>query len=458
MPQNFAGRCVRVATSAAVAAGVGLLVSVATSAQTPAFRCGTFTIVDGLSNLNTRDPQTAHVNRNNEVTFFVPSGGGGGVWDIFPEASNPACIWSSDPQNIVYSPLEAFDGWGSIESVPPVPSPQMLPGNAQGPWIYMVGFGTSQLPRRTVGQFAAMGIIGSGSVTIGVLPNETGTIRRALVTFFGRRVWFIQGCTKWDSAGGFGFSSTDPLCGTRPSGDWDRDTREDLVWQSPSGQVAIWPSTTTDDPIVLSNVSSGNRVVSTKVAVSDGAACCGFPLLKTLNVAALTFQDDLGRAAVGENPLTAITFHGPTTDRIVGRTAFDTSSDPVVVWQSADGRVFTDSTVIYGGTSVWRVVGFADLNGDTQTDMIWQSPTGSVAVWYMVGGRFASVATIYAGVSDWKIAAVGVLDADGVPSLIWQAPWGAVVAWRMVDRTNPTRFEAVTLFPNSTTWKIVGPR
>jgi hypothetical protein len=32
------------------------------------------------------------------------------------------------------------------------------------------------------------------------------------------------------------------------------------------------------------------------------------------------------------------------------------------------------------------------------------------------------------------------------------------VAWRMVDRTNSTRFEAVTLFPNSTTWKIVGPR
>src|SRR5262249_25013930 len=145
---------------------------------------------------------------------------------------------------------------------------------------------------------------------------------------------------------------------------------------------------------------AGYRVASTSVT------------RQPLPVTSLVWQHASGRAVYGMAPPGGdVLFDGATTWRIVGGATLDPAvgqSQPI--WQSIAGGVSTSSQVLYEGLSDWRVAAAIDLDGDTYPDLIWQSPTGSVAVWYLRAGVFRSAAMIYSGASDWKVVGAGRLD------------------------------------------------
>jgi VCBS repeat protein len=85
-------------------------------------------------------------------------------------------------------------------------------------------------------------------------------------------------------------------------------------------------------------------------------------------------------------------------------------------------------------TPDWQVVGTGDLNGDGNTDLVWQNQkTGDVYYWLMDGLK--KIGEGYLAVHpqmDWRIAGVADLNGDGHPDLLWQnRTTGAVYYWLM---------------------------
>jgi YD repeat-containing protein len=130
-----------------------------------------------------------------------------------------------------------------------------------------------------------------------------------------------------------------------------------------------------------------------------------------------------------------------------------------------NGTVMLDSPLFVPGQVSdpnWRIVGTADMNGDGQSDLIWQDRSrGFVRAWLMSGiVQIGDVSLAPTPVSNpaLRIAGTGDFNADGHPDLVWQeeAENGALFVWLM----NGTTFlQQVPLTPGSVgghDWKIRG--
>ena len=60
--------------------------------------------------------------------------------------------------------------------------------------------------------------------------------------------------------------------------------------------------------------------------------------------------------------------------------------DSIVVWINV--MTAPQYLTLYAGDSVWQVRAAADMNGDGRSDLVWQSPTGRVVVWFLNGLMF----------------------------------------------------------------------
>jgi hypothetical protein len=160
------------------------------------------------------------------------------------------------------------------------------------------------------------------------------------------------------------------------------------------------------------------------------------------------------------------------------RGAGDMNQDgwPDLVWQHAgDGRL---AVWLMQGTSLregrllempvvpdqnWRIAAVADMNGDGETDLVWQNgANGLLATWLMHGLNYSDgVLLTPSSVDDtnWRIVATGDFNGDGQADLIWRNQvTGTMAAWLM----NGTAVgDSVFITPDTvadTNWKIVGPK
>jgi hypothetical protein len=121
--------------------------------------------------------------------------------------------------------------------------------------------------------------------------------------------------------------------------------------------------------------------------------------------------------------------------RIAGYADLNGDGERDIVWQHATegwlaGWLLKGSQVLatsYLSTNKidlsWKIKGVGDLNGDGRADLVWQSDSGSLAVWYMNG--FQVIGNAWLSISqmsdpNWKIVAAGDLDGDGHADIIWQ--------------------------------------
>jgi hypothetical protein len=134
----------------------------------------------------------------------------------------------------------------------------------------------------------------------------------------------------------------------------------------------------------------------------------------------------------------------------------------LAVWYMDGPTVISDRLLTPGqiAGNDWKIVGAGDFNGDGRPDLVWQHTTGLLCVWFMSGSTMQSVVYLNPGqVADpaWHIRGVIDLNGDGQTDLLWQHDSGYVGAWFMNGRSLSS---AVLLNPPSVSpgWQVMGPR
>ncbi len=112
----------------------------------------------------------------------------------------------------------------------------------------------------------------------------------------------------------------------------------------------------------------------------------------------------------------------------------------VVYWLlNADGTLKTSGSVTPGASprgGVYTVAGFGDINGDGTADVLWQGSDGTISYWMLNpnGTRLSSGLTT-PGVAprSGHYAGVGFNDinGDGVPDILWQGSDGTISYWML---------------------------
>ncbi len=196
-------------------------------------------------------------------------------------------------------------------------------------------------------------------------------------------------------------------------GDFNGDTRSDVLWRNTSGEVVEW----------LMNgatVSASGDITSGGVAVRPDASW--------------------SVAGIGD---------------------FDGDGRKDILWRNASGEVtawLMNGTVIAGAGDLtsggvaarpdasWSVAGVGDFNHDGRADILWRNSSGALAEWLMNGTTImASGAVSGGGVAvapdaTWHVVEIGDFNADGNSDILWRNNNGALAEWLMNGTTIASSF------------------
>lgn len=250
--------------------------------------------------------------------------------------------------------------------------------------------------------------------------------------------------------------------------------RTSLYWQQQTtGQLAAWsmqgtvlmdghwlePSSVTDTAWKISAVTDISETRSMLVWQHDTA---GLLSAWTVEGSRMLEGHGLGPGVVSD-----------TNWRVRALTDLDGDGQSDLIWQHQtigwiaawfmNGASLRSGELLYPSPVDlnWRIVGAADFTGDGRSDLLWQHQAdGRLAVWEM-RGRTLVQGFVFNQVSDpaWVVRSIVDLNRDSKPDLIWQHTSGGWVAAWLMDATTLTSGLALT--PDrvpDTRWKIVGPR
>ncbi len=283
-------------------------------------------------------------------------------------------------------------------------------------------------------QFDQISLIGPYSFVKGSFGNrgETDLLLRNAATN-EHRVWFLDN----ERLVGQGSISPAPPAGWQAAGvdDFDGDGRNDLLmWHPANGWLDFW-------------LLNGINRAGSPIAIGGG---------------------DPGPAW---KPSATADFNRDGRPDIVLR---DPVSRQIQVWTlNGTSHVGTLTPTPSQAVDVnWEIVGAADLNGDSSTDLLWYNvSSGRIAYWLLDANliRFAGTFTNppTAGDQNWKVTAMGDygLGLNGQPAtqdIVWRnATSGRTVVWFMDRAGNRTwgAFAGAEPPPQPVAdWAVVGPR
>jgi hypothetical protein len=204
-------------------------------------------------------------------------------------------------------------------------------------------------------------------------------------------------------------------------GDFNGDTRDDILWRNDDGQMSNWLGTATGG-----------------FTRNDANAFIGV-------------STDWKVAAVGD-------FNGDGRDDILWRSASGQLSDwlgtPSGGWQNNDANAFI------GVPNSWKIVGVGDFNGDGRDDILWRSDTGAMSNWLGTpSGSFTrNDANAFANISlDWHIAQIGDFDGDGHDDILWRSDAGSFSNWLGTATGGFTPNDANAYDNVPTAWHVQDP-
>lgn len=296
---------------------------------------------------------------------------------------------------------------------------------------------------RTLSITPAAGQSGSAVITVTVTDGNSGTssskftlavsaVNRNDVNGDGKTdiilqnadgflaVWYMDG--KNQIGGGFLNPSNpgDKNWHVVGSGDFNSDTKQDLLFQHTDGTLAVW-------------YMDGTNLVSAALLQPSN------PGDKKWHVAATADVDGDGKRDI----------------------LFQHEDGTLAVWY-LNGATLVKGELLSPSlpdSADWLLVAAADFNGDGKADLVFQNrTTRTLAVWYMNGSKLvdAELLNPFDPQAGWHVVGAGDLNGDGQADLLLQNDNGGLQVWFM---RGPNGVDRQFLNPVSAGagWSVVAP-
>jgi len=242
--------------------------------------------------------------------------------------------------------------------------------------------------------------------------------------------------------------------------DFNADQHTDILWQSSTGQAAIWVMNGTAQVGGGGAGPNPGSAWQAKAAADfngDGKADIlwqnsdGTPVIWLMDGTTM-----VSGGAAGFNPGSAW--------KVIGAGDFNADGHADILWQNSDGTpaiwLMNGTTLVSGSAlpnpgSAWHVIGAGDFDGDGKSDILWQNADGTPAVWLLNGTNLVAGAAVGTNPgTSWHVKAAGDFNADGKSDILWQNNDGTPVLWFM----NGTSFTsgAVAGFNPGSAWHATG--
>ena len=216
-------------------------------------------------------------------------------------------------------------------------------------------------------------------------------------------------------------------------GDFDKDSKSDLVLSNSNGLIELWLMNGT-------NVVSKNTLLNTPgwtvthIADFNGDGKADLLFRHTdgriamwlMNGATFASGAGLMEAGTGWSVTHVADFNGDGKSDIL----FRHTDGRVAVWLM-NGTTLISGAGLLEAASGWTVTHTADFNGDGKSDILFRHTDGRVAMWLMNGITLTSGAGLLEAAQGWTVTHTGDFNGDGKSDLVFLHTDGRIALWLM---------------------------
>ena len=191
-------------------------------------------------------------------------------------------------------------------------------------------------------------------------------------------------------------------------GDFDGDSRSDILWRNSDGTLATW-------------FMNGANIQSSA----------------SPNLGGMAIKPDASWSVAGIGD-----FNGDNRRDILWRN----TSGETSIWLMNGASITSGGDTTFGGSAVrpdasWSVAGIGDFNHDGNSDILWRNTSGTLNEWLMNGSTITSSGAITFGGSaiapdaSWHVVEIGDFNGDSNSDILWRNDNGAMAEWLMNGTT-----------------------